>query len=88
MKLRDKDYRYATFKQQLSQRQAETTCALTPEDELFLHNTAQKSALSSRSVLRILRLARTIADINSHPEIRKSDLCMAMQLRSGIFYFQ
>lgn len=80
--------RQGCLNHQLSQRQAETTCALTPEDELFLHNTAQKSALSSRSVLRILRLARTIADINSHPEIRKSDLCMAMQLRSGIFYFQ
>lgn len=71
----------------LTQRQAETHCALNAENEAFLHKTALQKALSSRSILRILRLARTIADFNGHEMITKNDLSMAIQLRSGIFYF-
>ena len=80
--------RQGCLNHRLTQRQAETICALTPETKLFLHQIALKKSLSSRSILRVLRLARTIADLNSQETITKADLSAALQLRSGSVYFQ
>jgi len=53
-----------------------------------LQKIASQKGLSSRGIVRLQRLARTIADLNDHELIKPNDISDALQLRSGLIYFQ
>lgn len=56
-------------------------CKLTASQEKLLQKIANQFALSSRGIHRILKLARTLADLNAHEQIEDQDLLFATKLR-------
>jgi magnesium chelatase family protein len=65
----------------LDARLARTTIRLEPEAERVLARAYTIGALSARGRLRVLRVARTIADLASQELVREDDLLMALALR-------
>ncbi len=57
-------------------------CALSPECSLLLDRAMTKLALSARAYDRILKLARTIADLSDNPEIAPAHIAEAINYRS------
>ncbi|MFW6113389.1 MAG: ATP-binding protein, partial [Actinomycetota bacterium] len=58
------------------------SCRLGDEEKRFMYTAAEKLRLTARGFDRCLRVARTIADMSGHEEIKVSDLGEAMQYRS------
>jgi magnesium chelatase family protein len=56
-------------------------CRLSPEDEAFLLEVSEKMKLSPRAVVRSLKIARTIADLDGAEEISRAHLAEAMHFR-------
>jgi magnesium chelatase family protein len=57
-------------------------CAINDSGTQLLKNAMQKLNLSARAYNRILKVARTIADLAGSNEIRTEDLAEAIQYRS------
>ena len=57
-------------------------CALGPRETTFLTDAIRKLNLSARAYSRILKLARTIADLAGSPDITLSHLSEAIRFRS------
>lgn len=56
-------------------------CIATPEAEQLINATLRQMQLSARAYHRILKLARTIADLAEHDEIEIADMAEAIQYR-------
>jgi magnesium chelatase family protein len=65
----------------LSPDQLPGVCALTPPDREFLEATLQQLKLSARAYHRILKVARTIADLAASDTIERYHLAEAISLR-------
>ena len=61
--------------------QLEQTAQLSSEGRQFLISSAEKINLSGRGFHRMIRLARTIADMAFSPEILKEHVAQALMLR-------
>ena len=61
----------------------EKYCRLSSEDEAWLENFIDANDLSYRSYVRILKLARTIADMDESDLIEQKHLMEAVMLRMG-----
>ncbi|HKX44323.1 MAG TPA: YifB family Mg chelatase-like AAA ATPase [Burkholderiaceae bacterium] len=59
----------------------EAHCALGDAAARFLHAAAARLGWSARGYHRVLRVARTIADLNGHAALQDSHLAEAIQLR-------
>lgn len=57
-------------------------CALSEAGRAFMKSALEAKHLSARSYDRILRVARTCADLNGHDAIQEDDLAEACQYRS------
>jgi magnesium chelatase family protein len=57
-------------------------CALAPGPGKLLSQAMQRLELSARAYDRILKVARTIADLEPSPEIHEAHLAEAIQYRS------
>lgn len=57
-------------------------CRLLPEDDLFLQQVFRRMNLSARGCHRVLRVARTIADLEGQEQIQRSHLCEAVSYRN------
>ena len=57
-------------------------CPLEEETENLLEAAVVKLGFSARAYYRILKVARTIADLAGSPQIRSSHLAEAIQYRS------
>lgn len=57
-------------------------CALTPTGRAFLQKALEAKNLSARSYDRILRVARTCADLNGHETITEEEISEACQYRA------
>ena len=57
-------------------------CVLDRDAESFIHNIFDKLGLSARAYDRILKTARTVADLDGAELIRRSDIAQAAQYRS------
>lgn len=56
-------------------------CCLDPQTENLMTKFAEKSKISARSFHNIIKLARTVADLNGHDEITKEDALEAFTYR-------
>jgi magnesium chelatase family protein len=65
----------------LDQAQTQTNCRLAPQDQLLLERAVDALHLSARSIHRILRVARTIADLDGAPQILSPHLTEALGYR-------
>jgi magnesium chelatase family protein len=69
---------------QLDAGQIDVHCALDAAASRFAEQGAQRLGWSGRSLHRVLKLARTIADLSGAPTIGIAQLAEAMQLRRGL----
>jgi magnesium chelatase family protein len=67
---------------QMSARVLQRFCRLDEPCRLILKNAMEKLGLSARAFDRILKVARTIADIDKQPDILAEHLAEAIQYRS------
>jgi len=66
----------------MSARDIERYCPLDPEGHKLLETAVQRLGMSARGISRILKVARTIADLEGSPNIRTPHLAEAIQYRS------
>ena len=66
---------------QLQGKKLERHCQLEEHAEKLVMQATQKLKLSARGMHRILKVARTIADLNESTEIKTPHLCEAINLR-------
>jgi magnesium chelatase family protein len=59
-------------------------CALSPGASARLRDVAGTEALSARSLHRLLRVARTIADLRDAPGVEELDVLAALALRQEV----
>ncbi|MBQ9041254.1 MAG: YifB family Mg chelatase-like AAA ATPase [Eggerthellaceae bacterium] len=57
------------------------SCKLSSEDADFFEKTAAVSHMSGRAIVRVLSVARTIADIAERESVGRADLCEAISFR-------
>jgi len=67
---------------QMHTRQIRTYCELSPEAERLLERAMQQQGLSARAHDRILKVARTIADLDAEPAITVGHIAEAIQYRT------
>ncbi len=67
---------------QMNTRQIRTYCELSPEAERLLERAMQQQGLSARAHDRILKVARTIADLDAQPGITVGHIAEAIQYRT------
>ena len=66
---------------EMNNKQIEKYCRLTPEGESTMARLMDKSGLSMRAYFRIIKVARTIADLAGRSEIATADLVEASSFR-------
>ncbi len=71
----------STTNAQLSARELEATITLTPEVQELLKTSSQKLNLSPRSYHRLIKVARTIADLDDKETIEAAHVFEALQYR-------
>lgn len=72
------------FNGQLSQKQMVKHCKIDEYTRQILARAVYKLGLSARAYDRVLRISRTIADLNGHEDIHSQDLLEAINYRSPI----
>lgn len=62
------------------------SCRLTAADEEFFEEMATANKLSGRGIVRVLSVARTIADMEQRRDVCRADLCEALgyRVRDGV----
>jgi magnesium chelatase family protein len=74
---------------QLNPKEIKTYCRLEKETESLLEKAITKYKFSARQHHQILKISRTIADIENHSHIKENDLAEALsysQVKSGFFH--
>ena len=66
----------------LSSQEVNIYCVLTKEDALFLEQAIEKMGLSIRAWHSLLKVARSIADLQQQQDISKAHLCEALNYRA------
>jgi magnesium chelatase family protein len=70
------------YNARLSDRQVRTICPIDQDSRQLIEMAVDRLGLSARAHTRILKVARTIADLDGHPAIRASHVAEAIQYRS------
>ena len=65
----------------MSQRQIKKFCSPKKEAEQLLRSAISELHLSARAYYRILKISRTIADLDKNEEIKSSHISEALQYR-------
>lgn len=66
----------------MNSRELREYCQLDQVGKELLRQAVQRFSLSARAYTRILKLARTIADLEANPDINLGHLAEAIQYRS------
>lgn len=78
---RFKDYPHLHANADMTASRIRTFCEMQPEAENLINSTLRQMQLSARAYHRILKLARTIADLAGHRLIEVADMAEAIQYR-------
>ena len=70
-----------SYNSQMKQEHIEAFCALEAKDEGFLKQIYEKRGMSVRALNKVLKVARTIADIEGNKDIKHENLCEAILYR-------
>ncbi|MBU2053733.1 MAG: YifB family Mg chelatase-like AAA ATPase [Proteobacteria bacterium] len=70
------------FNARMSDRQVRAACPLDEESRQLIEMAVDRLGLSARAYTRILKVARTIADLEGEPALRPSHVAEAIQYRS------
>ena len=86
-KAREKQYYdRGTLNNNLSGKALEKACKLCKKDQAILEDAFKKFQLSARAYHRILRVARTIADLTGYEQIQNPHLIEALSYRRSMFH--
>lgn len=66
----------------LNSKEIERDCKISTQNAIFLENTLTKLGLSVRAYHRILKVSRTIADLNGENQISQPHLAEALSYRA------
>ena len=69
----------------MSNSQIEKYCNLKSDSKKLLVQAVEKFSLSTRAYFKIMKVARTIADINGENDVETDHIAEAVQYRSKIF---
>ena len=69
------------FNSQMSVKEIDCFCKLDAKDEVYLEKAFRNMNLSARSYHKILRVSRTVADLDGSEKIMKKHLAMALNYR-------
>ena len=69
----------------IGSKQIETYCSLSPDCEQLMRGAYQRLSMTARSYDRVLRVARTVADLAGSAEIELPHLAEAIQYRVSLF---
>lgn len=72
------------FNAQMGMKELERFCALGESDQQFMKQAFDRMALSARAYHRILRVSRTIADLEGAERIERRHLSEALSFRTGM----
>jgi len=78
---RQKSRKQQRLNGKLTEEEIETYCVLTVDAQKILEGAIRKFGLSHRSISSLKKIGRTIADLNAHEMIEKSDLLEALSYR-------
>jgi len=73
--------RAGTANAALSARQLEKHCRISSADQAFLERASEQLGLSARAFVRILKVARTVADLENCADIQKNHIAEAIAYR-------
>ena len=68
----------------MKNRDVKKYCFLAPESENLLRLAAEKFDFSARSYFRLIKIARTIADLEENKQILPSHMAEALQYRQTL----
>ena len=71
-----------SYNSQMTRRQIEEHCRLSGEDAVFLEKVERQQGISARGHGKILKVARTLADLDGQAEIGRTQLAEAIGFRS------
>ncbi len=71
----------------LTNKELEKACELEKNERNFLKNSIKKLKLSARGYHRVLKIARTIADLSACEKIKTEHLAEALNLRSKVLVY-
>jgi magnesium chelatase family protein len=74
--------RQGKINHQLTSSELETYCPLKPQDTQFLEQAIEKLGLSTRALHRVIKLARTLADMANKDDIGMAELSEALSYRT------
>ena len=69
------------MKKDIKQKNIEEYCPMTDDAQKILQSAAVKMNLSARSYFRLIKVARTIADLDSSDELKVNHIAEALQYR-------
>ncbi|MBI3627109.1 YifB family Mg chelatase-like AAA ATPase [Candidatus Uhrbacteria bacterium] len=75
---------HGVLNSQLSHEQIKSFCSLDSAGKALMRKAAEKLSLSLRAYVRVLKVARTIADLSDSPNIKPPHLGEALQYRLNI----
>lgn len=70
---------------QMGNKQVKQYCSLSPEVKTFLNAAAKKFDLSARAYFKVIKVARTIADIGGEVDILPAHIAEAVQYRENVW---
>lgn len=73
---------------QMGHRHLKRTCPVTEKGKILLEQAFTRMNLSARSYDRIIKVARTIADLSNNEEITEQHVAEAIQLRGNYSTFR
>lgn len=71
-----------SYNSQMTRRQIEEYCRLSGEDAVFLEKVERQQGISARGHGKILKVARTLADLDGQAKIGRTQLAEAIGFRS------
>lgn len=71
-----------TFNSQMSNNEIDKYCHLNAEGKSFINEVVKKTDMSARSYYRVIKIARTIADISESDEIKTEHLAEAVRFKN------